>query len=297
MPQTLAGERVDRAVALLTGYSRADVAALCARGAVLVDGEAAVKSRRLREGEIVAVTGAPEPPEPPGPEPVPVEVRYEDEFLAVVSKPAGLVVHPGAGNEHGTLVHGVLHRWPHVAEVGERSRPGIVHRLDRDTSGLLAVALTPGAYAGLVEELSSRRVERAYLALVCGQVPELRGMVDAPVGRSARQPTRMAVTPAGREARTRYEVVEQHARTTLLDVSLETGRTHQIRVHLAAIDHPVVGDPVYGGGRDHLGLERPFLHARRLAFDHPVTGERIVVDEALPDELSDLLARLRAELL
>lgn len=296
VPGSLAGERVDRAVALITGYSRADVQDLVGRGAVLVDGARVAKSRRLHEGETVVLTARPEPVAPPGPEPVPVDVRYEDEALAVIAKPAGLVVHPGAGNEHGTLVHGLLHRWPEIAAVGDPMRPGIVHRLDRDTSGLMVVALRADAYEVLVSALAAREVERRYLALVWGRVEPRRGVVDAPVGRSMRRPTRMAVTPRGRDARTHYEVLEafEDPVTAFLEVALETGRTHQIRVHLAAIGHPVVGDPAYGGDRSGLDLERPFLHAYRLAFAHPAGGDPLVIEEPLPEELADVLARLRA---
>lgn len=298
VPESLAGERVDRAVALLTGWSRADVQTVMEEGGVLVDGEVVAKSRRLGASEVVTVTGEPEPATPPEPdESVPFDVRYEDEWLAVVNKPAGVVVHPGAGNDGGTLAHGLLARFPQVERVGDRLRPGIVHRLDRDTSGLLAVALTDEAYAGLVAALASRSVEREYVALVWGHLDTPRGVVDAPIGRSARVPTRMAVTPSGREARTSYRVVDEfrEPEVSLLEVHLETGRTHQIRVHLSAVDHPVVGDAVYGGDRKRGGLDpgRPFLHARRLAFDHPVTGERVEVEEPLPPELLSILDALR----
>lgn len=295
VPRSLEGERVDRAVALITGYSRADVQTLIAEGAVSVDGATVSKSRRLHEGEMIAVGARPEPARPPEAEPVELVVRYEDEWLAVIAKPAGLVMHPGSGNEHGTVAHGLLHRWPAVADVGDRMRPGIVHRLDRDTSGLVAVALTSEAYDGLVAALGARAVERQYLALVWGHPEPRKGIIDAPIGRSMRRPTRMAVTPAGREARTHYEVVEtfREPETSLLDISLETGRTHQIRVHLAAIAHPVVADPAYGRERVGVGLDRPFLHARRLSFDHPVTGQRLSLDEPLPADLETTLAALR----
>lgn len=291
--RSLEGERVDRALALITGYSRADVQDLVARGAVLVDGRVVPKSRRLHEGETIALTARPEPPGPPEPEPVDLVVRYEDDALAVVAKAAGMVVHPGAGNEHGTLVHGVLHRWPGAAGVGDPMRPGIVHRLDRDTSGLMIVALRADAYERLVEMLAARDVERRYLALVWGHPEPRLGVVDAPVGRSIRRPTRMAVTPRGRDARTHYEVLESLRETALLEVTLETGRTHQIRVHLSAIGHPVVGDPAYGGDRPGLEIGRPFLHAARLAFSHPLSGEPMSLEEPLPPELEEVLGDLR----
>lgn len=294
VPATLAGERVDRAVALLTGFSRSDVQDLVARREVLVDGRPVAKNHRLHEGEVVEVTGAPTPKAPPSAEPMDLSVRYEDDALVIIAKPAGLVVHPGAGNEHGTLVHGLLHRWPDIAEVGDRMRPGIVHRLDRDTSGLLAVARTPETYEALVTAMAARSVERRYLALVWGSLDPAQGVIDAPVGRSTRRPTKMAVTPRGRRARTHYSERERFGDTSLLELTLETGRTHQIRVHLAALDRPVVGDPAYGGNRGTIpGLERPFLHAYRLGLDHPVSGDRIEVEEPLPPELESVLATLR----
>ncbi len=292
---SLAGERLDRAVALLTGWSRAEVQALVRAGAVLVDGSTAAKSHRLAAGETVTVTAAPEPQRPPGPEPLEFEVRHEDRWLLVVDKPAGLVVHPGAGNEGGTLVNGLLARYPELAEAGDPMRPGIVHRLDKGTSGLLVVAGAPEAHERLVGLMAQRRVERRYRALVWGRPEPPAGAVEAPVGRSTRRRTRMAVTPRGREARTVYEVVEAFAEVpvALLDVGLDTGRTHQIRVHLAAIGHPVVGDAAYGRDRRSLRLDRPFLHAHRISFEHPFTGGAVAVEEPLPEELESVLVGLR----
>jgi 23S rRNA pseudouridine1911/1915/1917 synthase len=224
-----------------------------------------------------------------------VDVVYEDADVLVVDKPPGLVVHPGAGQSAGTLVNGLLARHPELAGVGEAHRPGIVHRLDRDTSGLLVVALTPTAYTTLVGALGDRRVERRYSALVWG-VPEApRGVIDAPIGRSPRQPTRQAVVAGGRPARTRYEVRARYdlpAELALLRCRLETGRTHQIRVHLASIGHPVVGDRDYGGGRDALDVPRPFLHAEHLAFEHPATGAPMAIDAPLPADLATVLTGL-----
>lgn len=297
VPESLAGERVDRAVALLTGFSRADVQTLMVEGKVTVDDASVAKSRRLRAGEVLSVTGRPAPPEVPGPEPVGFDVAHEDADLVVVVKPAGLVVHPGAGNEHGTLVHGLLEKYPEIAEVGDSMRPGIVHRLDRDTSGLMLVARSPRAYRALVEMLATRQVERRYLALVWGVPEPARGSVEAPIGRSRRNPTRMAVTPSGREARTHYEVRERFGvrDVALVEVALDTGRTHQIRVHLSAIGHPVVGDPVYGGAREGVDIGRPFLHASQLGCEHPVTGERLEFEVPLTDDLSDVLETLRSD--
>jgi 23S rRNA pseudouridine1911/1915/1917 synthase len=294
VPDEVAGERVDRAVALLTGWSRADVQALVEAGDILVGGASVAKSRRLEAGETIVLLRVPAPAAPPGPEPVEIVVRHADDDVIVVAKAAGLVVHPGAGHEHGTLVSGLLHRFPELEGVGDRSRPGIVHRLDRETSGLLVVARSARAYDSLVAQLSSRSVERVYTALVWGVPAARRGIVDAPIGRSEARRTRMAVRTEGRPARTAY-VVERTWHTplvALLECRLETGRTHQIRVHLAAIGHPIVGDAAYRGVRDSLPLRRPFLHAGGLAFDHPATGERLRFEEPLAPELVTALDRL-----
>jgi len=294
VPAALAGERVDRAVALLTGWSRSEVQGLIDDESVLVAGKPSVKSRRLVEGELIELLEGPAPEVMPGPEPVPVDVRYVDDHVIVVDKPAGLVVHPGPGHEHGTLVHGLLHRFPDVADVGERSRPGIVHRLDRDTSGLMVVARSAVAYDALVDALRARTVERRYRALVWGAPESTRGVIDAPIGRSTRRRTRMAVRQSGRAARTGYEVLStwDEPGVSLLSCSLETGRTHQIRVHLAAIGHPVVGDGAYGGRRASLDPGRPFLHADRLAFVHPGSGEEHRFEAALPEALAAVLDAL-----
>ena len=297
VPAALGGLRVDRAVALLTGWSRAEVQALVEAGAVLVDGRPVAKSRRLEPGEVVELLAGPQPDAPPGADPaVVLDVRHEDPDLVVVSKPAGLVVHPGAGHPGGTLVNGLLARFPELATVGDPARPGIVHRLDRDTSGLLLVARSGRAYDALVEMLAAHDVRREYSALVWGHLEARRGVIDAPIGRSVRRPTRMAVRDSGRPARTVYEVRQELAEpaVTLLDCRLETGRTHQIRVHLQAIGHPVVGDAAYGGGRDQLRLSRPFLHAGGLELAHPVTGRPLRFEDPLPAELAEVLAALKS---
>ena len=296
IPASLDGERVDRVVALLTGWSRADVQALVERGDVLVDGNEVGKSHRLRTGSVIELLAEPEADAPPGPEPdVEVDVRHADDDVIVVAKPAGLVVHPGAGHAGGTLVNGLLARYPEIASVGEPMRPGIVHRLDRDTSGLLVVARSPLAYEHLVEQLGARTMERQYIALVWGRPSSPRGVIDAPIGRSETRRTRMAVRDAGRPARTSYDVEESfdEPSTSLVFCRLETGRTHQIRVHLAAIGHPVVGDGTYGGKRDRIALDRPFLHAAVLGFAHPTTEEHVRFEEPLPPELMTVLAQLQ----
>ena len=298
VPEAMAGERVDRIVAMVTGLSRAEVAELVDAGAVVVQGvPVTARSGRLSAGDVVEVE-VPDRAEAARlvPEPdVAVPVVYEDGDLLVVDKPAGLVVHPGAGQRTGTLVHGLLAHHPEVATVGDPARPGIVHRLDKGTSGLLLVARTPAAYDALVAALAARRVHRRYRALVWDHVEAPRGLIDAPIGRSNREPTRMAVAERGREARTRYEVLtrfDEPVPVTELACELETGRTHQIRVHLRSIGHPVVGDVRYDGARQSLPLGRPFLHAEHLGLDHPVTGQPLTFDSALPADLTELLATL-----
>ncbi len=295
VPEALAGERLDRAVALLTGWTRREVQDLVEAGSVLLDGERVAKSRKLEAGSVVELLAEPEVAGLPAPDAgVDVVVRREDDDIVVVAKPAGLVVHPGAGHPEGTLVNGLLARYPEIADVGDPARPGIVHRLDRDTSGLLVVARSQPAYEGLVEMLAAHDVERRYDALVGGVPSSPRGVIDASIGRSVRRPTRMAVREGGRSARTAYEVVETYREPDVarLVCRLETGRTHQIRVHLQAINHPVVGDAAYGGRRAAIALDRPFLHAGGLAFAHPVTGEPVAVDEPLAPELTALLDQL-----
>jgi 23S rRNA pseudouridine1911/1915/1917 synthase len=305
VPASLDGVRVDKAVALVADVSRSSVNVLIDEGRVTVDG-VPVRSRStaLQLGQELRVDRA-EAHRPAGPDPDPTvdfEVVHEDPEVIVVDKPAGLVVHPGAGHREGTLVHGLLARYPDLPLVADqvgadRDRPGIVHRLDRGTSGLMVVARTPDAYRALVSQLAAREVSRHYRALVLGSVDGETGVVDAPVGRSVSSPTRMAVSRRGKEARTRYRVEQRFADpapTTLLTASLDTGRTHQIRVHLSAIGHPVVADEVYSRGRSLPGavLSRPFLHAYRLAFTHPGTGDHVSWDSELPEDLRHQLAML-----
>jgi 23S rRNA pseudouridine1911/1915/1917 synthase len=255
---------------------------------VLVDGIARGKAWRLQGGEEVEF----EPPaeqEPPQREELELAIAYEDAHLLVIDKPAGLVVHPAPGHETGTLVHGLVG----VAGGGEEARRGIVHRLDRDTSGLLVVAKTEQAYTRLQSLVRERALEREYLALVRGRPRSLRGRIDAPIGRDRNDPLRRSLdTDSPREAVTHFEVVELLAEHALLRVRLETGRTHQVRVHLAAIELPVAGDSVYGVMGD-LGLTRQFLHAARLAFPHPMTGEVVDTKSALPDDLKAALELAR----
>lgn len=296
MPASLAGERIDRVVAMLTELPRAEIAGLVDSGAVRIDGlPVETRSRKVREGDVIDVDVPARPivAELIGEADVDIPFVHVDDEVIVVDKPAGLVVHPGAGHGTGTMVQGLLAHFPELADLpragaGEADRPGIVHRLDAGTSGLLVVARTVRAYHGLVAQLAARAVQRHYRALVLHHVEANAGEVDAPIGRSEGDPTRMAVANAGREARTRYEVLSRHREpvpTTELACKLETGRTHQIRVHLAAIGHPVVGDSRYGGLRPALDLGRPFLHAERLAFEHPATGEVVTFTSELPHDL------------
>jgi 23S rRNA pseudouridine1911/1915/1917 synthase len=297
VPAALEGERVDRAVALITGWPRAAVQGLLDEDAVRVDGRVVAKSHRLRAGAVVELLGEPAAEAlPVGDAAVDVHLRYADDDVVVVGKPAGLVVHPGAGHAEGTLVNGLLASFPELSGVGDPMRPGIVHRLDRDTSGVMVVARSQRAYDALVASLAAREVERRYTALVWGRPAAPRGMIDAPIGRSDSRRTRMKVREAGKPARTEYEVRSVYAEPecSLLECRLETGRTHQVRVHLAAIGHPVVGDATYGGARDQLPVGRPFLHAATLAFVHPVTGEELRFDEPLPRELQDVLDQLES---
>jgi 23S rRNA pseudouridine1911/1915/1917 synthase len=299
LPEALAGERLDRALALVADLSRATAATLVADGAVVVNGRpVTVRAHRVAAGDRVEVTLPEAGADRPEPDPtIAVDVRYEDADVIVVDKPAGLVVHPGAGNPRGTLVNGLLARYPELAGVGDPTRPGIVHRLDAGTSGLLVVARTQVAYGSLVDQLAQRSVTRHYDVLVSGRVDADEGVVDAPIGRSPREPTRMAVRADGRPARTRYRVVSRWsapAARSRLECALETGRTHQIRVHLAAIGHAVVGDLRYGGPRGPAGFDRPYLHATRLAFGHPSTGEEVELESSLPDDLRAVVEVLGA---
>jgi 23S rRNA pseudouridine1911/1915/1917 synthase len=248
-------------------------------------------------GERVEVEIPPLPPEELEPEPIALSVVHEDEHVLVLDKPAGMVVHPGAGHSRGTLAAAVLAHAPGTAGVGGPRRPGVVHRLDKDTSGLLVVAKTPLAYASLTTQLAARTVRRIYLAVVHGRVAAAQGVVDKPIGRDPRDRTRMAVQPAGRGRRavTHVRVLERFAEFTYVEARLETGRTHQIRVHLASLGHPVAGDTVYGRHRGSLPvpLEGLALHAAALAFVHPLSGQPLEFAAALPPRLERLLSHLR----
>ncbi|MGA9279652.1 RluA family pseudouridine synthase [Ilumatobacter sp.] len=297
VPAALDGQRLDRIVALIGDLSRSDAARTIAADGVTVDGEPATSGKvRLIAGQMVSVDPAKFPvTEFPGPDAaVEFGVVHEDDQVIVVDKPPGLVVHPGAGNMTGTLANGLLARFPDIEPVGDRMRPGIVHRLDSGSSGLLVVARTPHAADVLISQFADHSATRVYDAMVWG-VPEApHGIIDAPLGRSRSDPLRMAVVADGRPSRTDYRVVGSYstpATVSRLECRLETGRTHQIRVHLSSINHPLLGDPTYGQRRPTLGLERPFLHAAQLQFDHPGTGERVTFHSPLAADLQAWLDR------
>lgn len=288
VPASWDGERADRVLAHLAESSRAEARAAIESGSVTVDGlevapAARVAAGAVMTGEVPRLRGVLEP------ESVEFRVVHEDAHLAVVDKPAGIVTHPGAGNPGGTLAAGLLYRWPSIRGVGDENRWGIVHRLDRDTSGLLVVALTADAHRALSAAIKRREVTREYLALVVGTPDVPTGTIDAPIMRDPRRPTRMRVHRDGRPSVTHYRVEEERGAMSVVRVHLETGRTHQIRVHLSSIGLPVAGDRTYGNGR---GSPRLFLHATRLAFQHPIDGSEVDVTSPLPDDLAAVLAAL-----
>jgi 23S rRNA pseudouridine1911/1915/1917 synthase len=292
VPASAAGTRLDRFLAALPEVgSRSAAERLLEEGAVRVDGRSRAKSHRVEAGEVVDFS-VPDRTVDLLPEAIDLCIAHEDEHLLVVDKPAGLVVHPGAGHRTGTLVHGLLGR--DVAGGEDPGRPGIVHRLDRDTSGLLVVARSEEAHRRLQGLMRRRELEREYLALVRGRPRSRSGRIEAPIGRDRSDPTRQSLdTSVPRAAVTHFELAEALPQHALLRVRLETGRTHQIRVHLGAIDLPVSGDAVYGIAGD-LGLERQFLHAARLAFPHPFGGGRVEAESPLPADLTDALEQARA---
>ncbi len=307
-------ERLDR---FLSSHQDLDltrnrIQQLIEEGFVTVNGEKVDKKTKVKTGDKIAVTIVESPPVDIQPENIPIEIVYEDEYLAVVNKPAGLVTHPGAGNRSGTLVNALVHHFKQLAKGSGEDRPGIVHRLDKDTTGLLLVARTDIAYQRLQQALQARQVKRTYLALVCGHLKDETGVIDLPIGRSLKNRKKMAVTNLNsRPAVTHYSVIEKFRSYDLLEVTLETGRTHQIRVHLSHLGHPVFGDPEYGGREKwHRGIfapERPLakrllgimsrqaLHARRLEFDHPISGERRTFEAPLPGDFKTLLEVLESE--
>ena len=290
IPASFAGLRLDQALAkLLPEESRTRLAKLIEEGRVRVDGATAKARSKVKSGEAVDVALAPRQEESAfTAEDIALDVLHEDDHVLVIDKPAGLVVHPGSGNWSGTMLNALLHHAPQLAQL---ARAGIVHRLDKDTSGLLVVAKTEPAQASLVRQLQARTMKRTYLALARGAVKSA-GSVEKPVGRDPRSRTRMAVVPSGKPAVTHYRVKKSFPHHTLLECELESGRTHQIRVHLASIGHPVEGDPVYAGRGPQL-LGRQALHAWKLAFEHPASGKAVKFESPLPADLARLLKGLK----
>lgn len=292
------GQRLDQYVAaMLTGVSRSEVQRLIKASAIRVNGRATKASLRLEPGDEVAIDLPQPEPQTVEAQSLPLTAIYEDADIVVIDKPAGMVVHPAYGNREGTLVNAALARWPEMRAVGDdESRAGIVHRLDKDTSGVIALARTQAALESLQAQFKARTTEKHYLALVEGVPPSGSGIIDAPIGRDPKRRKRMAVIRSGREAQTRYDVLEDLQSNALIDAAPRTGRTHQIRVHLAWLGHPVVGDRLYGFRKQRIRLRRLFLHAASLSLDHPTTGERMTFEAPLPPGLEDILAKLRRNL-
>lgn len=292
------GERLDKTVTVRLGdrLTRSQVQNIIREGGVTVDGIAAKPGMKLRGGEQIVII-VPDPPQDDQvtAEAIPLSIVYEDKFLAVIDKPAGLVVHPGAGVKHGTLVNAILARYPEIARMNYApQRRGIVHRLDKDTSGLIVVARRSQTLHRLTGQFQRRTVEKVYTALLERTPPTATGRITAPIARDPSNRRKMAVIRGGRPAESDYQIVEWFPDgRTLVDVKLLTGRTHQIRVHMAFINCPIVGDRVYGRKKNSLPLQRQFLHAHRLCFDHPSTGERLCFESKLPADLEQIVELLR----
>ena len=296
VPAELDRQRADRVIAVLSKVPRSIARAFVDDGLVTIDGKLVQPADRVMAGdELRMPINAADDTVVADPN-VEFEVLYDDADLAVINKPPGLVVHRGAGNRSGTLVNGLVARYPTIVGVGENPRWGIVHRLDRDTSGAMMVALTDRAYVALSKQIKTREVHRHYTTLVGGRFPIERGTIDAPIGRDPGAATKMAVLVDGKFARTHYRRVAEWptSNVSLVEVQLETGRTHQIRVHMAAIDHAVVGDSLYRSGPDPVACPRMFLHAHRLEFVHPFTGEAMAIDAPLASDLQEVLNQLTA---
>jgi len=287
-------KRLDKVVSVhVQDLSRAAAQRLIKTALVTVNGRSSRPSYRVQVGDEVVVRVPADVPEQVVPEDIPLDIIHEDDALLVVNKPAGMVVHPALGHTSGTLVNAVLAHCPQIADVGGLERAGIVHRLDKDTSGLILIAKDEPTRAALQRQFKRRQVSKTYLALVEGPMEPREGVIEAPVGRDKRQRKRMAVVRRGREARTVYRAIEYFANHTLLEVHPHTGRTHQVRVHLAWLGYPIVGDTVYGRRRQRLLRSRHFLHASRLCFTHPATGEDVEFKAPLPPKLAAVLKRLR----
>jgi 23S rRNA pseudouridine1911/1915/1917 synthase len=294
IPDGIDEMRVDKAIALETHLPRSTISEMFKRGDVTVNGEQTKASSKVSEGDHIELTYIEREITQVVGQNIDIDIVYEDDDIVVINKQPEMVVHPGAGNPDSTLANALVYRYPHIIDVGESFRPGIVHRLDSGTSGLLVAAKTQDAYESFVSMFSIHAVNRKYTALTWGQFDTTSGIIDAPIGRHAQRMTQMAVRDDGKEARTHY-VVERYFENkdvTLLDIALETGRTHQIRVHCSAIGHPIVGDKTYGGFRQSLECPRPFLHAHTLEFAHPVTGKLLTFSVQLPEDLARVLSEV-----
>ncbi|MBT4124860.1 MAG: RluA family pseudouridine synthase [Chloroflexi bacterium] len=274
--------------------SRSNVQRAIKAGEVTVNGKSAVRvSLKISEGQKVEITASDNSDSPAIiSSNIPLDVAYEDEDIAVINKPVGMTVHPAAGHTDDTLANAAVHRWPHIVGIGEPDRPGIVHRLDKDTSGVMIIALSERAYVKLQEMIHKREIDRIYSALVHGIPKSPKGVVDAPIGRSRHSRKRQAVSESGLPSRTHYRVDYELGDFAFMEIRLETGRMHQIRVHMDAIGHPIIGDQTYGRRKNLPNLNRQFLHSSRMEFDHPVTGKRMSVSSELPDDLKRALETL-----
>ena len=285
--------RLDRFLADLDiGLTRSQLHRLIVQGSVLVNGKSSKPSLSIQPGDRVSVSVPPPRTLDLVPQWMPLQLVYQDEHIVVIDKPPGLSVHPGPGHPDRTLVNGLLALCPDIQGIGDGVRPGIVHRLDKDTSGLMVVAKNHQAHLALSAQIKDRQVTKGYLALATGIFAVAKGRIDAPISRDPRNRKRMAVAPGGRESRTKYQVLETLNESTLLQLYLETGRTHQIRVHLAYLGHPLVGDPLYGKASPML--DRQFLHANHLGFRHPASGQNVEFRSEPPEDLADVLESLRA---
>lgn len=289
------GERIDTFTAEASGLTRACVQRLIEAGNVTVNGKIKKANYRTKVGDAVRVSIPPIEPTEIIAEDIPLDIVYQDEDIAVINKPVGMVVHPAAGNKSGTLVNALMFHLKDLSGIGGELRPGIVHRIDKNTSGLLVVAKNDAAHRFLSNELKTHSVSRVYLALCEGNFKDDSGTINAPIGRHPRDRKKMAVVPGGREAVTHWRVLERFGSMTLLSVELETGRTHQIRVHMQSINHPLVGDDVYSNGRNSLGFCGQALHAGRLRLIHPRTGEEMTFEAEPPEAFKKAITKLCAE--
>jgi len=296
------GKRIDILISETTGISRSQIQRLIEKGSLLVNSESVRQNYRAKTGDIILLSIPEEKTSALMPEALPVEIFYEDKYLAVVNKPAGMVVYPAAGHKSGTLMNALLYHCKKLAQVGGPLRPGVVHRLDKDTSGVMVVALDDKAYYSLAEQLKQRTINRKYIALIYGNLKEDTGEINLSIGRSKSDRKKMSTRARrGKEAVTTWKVIERFQSAALIEAKLKTGRTHQIRVHFASIGHPVLGDRTYGKkteieakGRERLTFPRQMLHAALLGFIHPATGEYLEFRSPLPEDMEERLKQLRA---